>query len=112
MLLRNEVLFLLFIRHQGSEFAVVKKKYIVSISQSGQLRFWSFNSWKIPIQVLVETSRDPTKLKKPKRNKGQVEDLQLPDESPSRKKKCIEEIVRILQGQSEQSCIGVLNSLN
>ena len=60
-------------------------------------------SWKVPIQVLVETSRDPKKLKKPKRNKGQLEELPLSDEVPSKKYKDIQEIVEILKKSSEEN---------
>ena len=60
-------------------------------------------SWKVPIQVLVETSRDPKKLKKPKRNKGQLEELPLSDEVPSKKYKDIQEIVEILKKSTEEN---------
>ena len=60
-------------------------------------------SWKVPIQVLVETSRDPKKLKKPKRNKGQLDELPLSDEVPSKKYKDIQEIVEILKKSSEEN---------
>ena len=60
-------------------------------------------SWKVPIQVLVETSRDPKKLKKPKRNKGQLEELPLSDEVPSKKYKDIQEIVEILKKSSGEN---------